>query len=196
MKFNKKLILFISCISLILCLLIVRQTYAKYMNTTQGNTNITIARWRILVNNQDIRNNPEITETITPVLLENEHIKPGVIAPTSEGYFDIIIDSSDVDVSFKYTITPSIQENSCVKDLNVTGYSLNSGEIIPVIDNAPISNNILYKDGVTTTSIRIHIKWTDDETATMDNKADTQTTIDGTCKGNINVALNFIQLQN
>ena len=143
MKFNKKLILFISCISLILCLLIVRQTYAKYMNTTQGNTNITIARWRILVNNQDIRNNPEITETITPVLLENEHIKPGVIAPTSEGYFDIVIDSSDVDVSFNYTITPSIQENSCVKDLNVTGYSLNSGEIIPVIDNTPISNNIV-----------------------------------------------------
>ena len=127
MKFNKKLILFISCISLILCLLIVRQTYAKYMNTTEGNTNITIARWRILVNNQDIRNNPEITETITPVLLENEHIKPGVIAPTSEGYFDIVIDSSNVDVSFNYTITPSIQENSCVKDLNVTGYSLNNG---------------------------------------------------------------------
>ena len=196
MKFNKKLILFISCISLILCLLIVRQTYAKYMNTTEGNTNITIARWRILVNNQDIRNNPEITETITPVLLENEHIKPGVIAPTSEGYFDIVLDSSDVDVSFNYTITPSIQENSCVKDLNVTGYSLNNGEIISVVDNAPISNNILYKDGVTTTSIRIHIKWTDDETATMDNKADTQTTIDETCKGNINVTLNFIQLQN
>ena len=177
-------------------MLIVRQTYAKYMNTTQGNTNITIARWRILVNNQDIRNNPEITETITPVLLENEHIKPGVIAPTSEGYFDIVIDSSDVDVSFNYTITPSIQENSCVKDLNVTGYSLNNGEIISVVDNAPISNNILYKDGITTTSIRIHIKWTDDETATMDNKADTQTTIDETCKGNINVTLNFIQLQN
>ena len=196
MKFNKKLILFISCISLILCLLIVRQTYAKYMNTTEGNTNITIARWRILVNNQDIRNNPEITETITPVLLENEHIKPGVIAPTSEGYFDIVIDSSDVDVSFNYTITPSIQENSCVKDLNVTGYSLNNGEIISVVDNAPISNNILYKDGITTTSIRIHIKWTDDETATMDNKEDTQTTIDETCKGNINVTLNFIQLQN
>ena len=108
----------------------------------------------------------------------------------------LIIDSSNVDVSFNYTITPSIQENSCVKDLNVTGYSLNNGEIISVVDNAPISNNILYKDGITTTSIRIHIKWTDDETATMDNKADTQTTVDETCKGNINVALNFIQLQN
>ena len=78
----------------------------------------------------------------------------------------------------------------------------------PIVENSNLilaghngSSNVsffknLYKDGVTTTSIRIHIKWTDDETATMDNKADTQTTIDETCKGNINVTLNFIQLQN
>lgn len=196
MKINKKIILLISCVSLFLCLFIVKQTYAKYINTAQGNTNITIARWRILVNNEDIRNNPEITGSITPVITTNEHIKPGVMAPTSEGYFDIVIDSTDVDVSFQYTITPTIPETACVKDLNVTGYSLNNGTVTPVISNAPITNTILYMDNITTTNLRIYIKWIDDETQIMDNSADTQTTINTACTANINVALNFIQLQN
>ncbi|MCI6001614.1 MAG: hypothetical protein MRZ37_00430 [Tenericutes bacterium] len=194
MKQKKRIILLLSCISLIISLFIINDTYAKYLNSANGNANIAIARWRILVNNQDIRNNPEITESITPILIENEHIKPGFIAPTTEGYFDIIIDSKDVDVSFQYTITSTTKEEDCVKDLIITGYSLNNGDIIPINNNTPISNNILYKDNIETTNIRIYIKWIDGENETMNNTEDTLTTIDETCQGKINVKLNFLQI--
>ena len=44
--------------------------------------------------------------------------------------------------------------------------------------------------------MRIFIKWVDDETQTMDNKADTAITTNASCKGVIKVVTNFIQLQN
>lgn len=184
------------CISLLFCIMFINETYAKYINSAQGNTNITIARWRIVVNAQDIRSNPEISGTITPVILENEHIKPGVVAPTSEGYFDLMIDASDVDVSFRYTITASIPEDSCVKDLKVTGYSLDDGDFIEIDDDTPITGTFLYSDDIRTANIRMYIKWIDDENQTMDNFEDANATADDNCKGSVNVMLNFIQLQN
>ena len=196
MKIRKKIVLLVSCISLFFCLMIVNSTYAKYMNSTQGNTNLTIARWRILVNDEDIRDNPSITQTLTPVLNGNEHINPGVIAPTSSGYFDIIIDSSSVDVSFKYNISTSVSDNSCVKDLVVTGYSLNDGEVVSISSGEVISNDILYSDNITNTNIRMYIEWIDDDRQTMDNFDDADATVNPDCKGMVDVSLNFVQIKN
>ena len=195
MKKKKNFLLILAIISFFILVGAVSETYAKYINATEGKTDLAIARWRILVNNQDIRNNPEISETLTPTIIENEHIKPGVIAPTSEGYFDLIIDATDVDVSFKYTITPTTPSDSCVKDLKVTSYSINDGEKIN-IDADAITNNILYSDSERKLNMRIFIKWVDDETQTMDNKADTAITTNASCKGVIKVVTNFIKLQN
>ncbi len=195
MKKKKNIILLMAFFGVFVCLWTIGSTYAKYINTAEGGTNLNIARWRILVNDEDIRNNPSISGNITPVLIENEHIKPGVIAPTSSGYFDIIIDSTDVDVSFTYTITPSVPNDSCVKDLIVTGYSLNDGDIETLEDNT-ISNTVLYADNINLTNIRMYIEWIDDESQTMDNNDDTLATSDSDCKGVVMVSLNFVQLKN
>ena len=192
---KKKIIMVLAFTSLLISFCFIGESYAKYVTTIDNVASMSVARWRILVNNQDIRNNPEISETLTPTIIENEHIKPGVIAPTSEGYFDLIIDATDVDVSFKYTITPTTPSDSCVKDLKVTSYSINDGEKIN-IDADAITNNILYSDSERKLNMRIFIKWVDDETQTMDNKADTAITTNASCKGVIKVVTNFIQLQN
>ena len=39
-----------------------------------------------------ILNENEAKQIITPVFYENEHINANVIAPTSKGYFDLILD--------------------------------------------------------------------------------------------------------
>ena len=83
MKKKKNFLLILAIISFFILVGAVSETYAKYINATEGKTDLAIARWRILVNNQDIRNNPEISETLTPTIIENEPIKPVVIAPTS-----------------------------------------------------------------------------------------------------------------
>lgn len=197
MRINKKIIFALALISSVISLLLIQETYAKYQTTATGNTDISIARWNINVNNQDITSNSSITNTITPIFSGNENIKDGVIAPQSQGYFDIVIDTSNVDVSFRYNISTNVASDSAVTDLSVTGYSLNGGEIIPVNGHlSDIGNTVIYNSGADTTiNLRIYIAWLDTETETMNNASDTMATL-SSGKAKLNVILSFIQVAN
>lgn len=194
---HRKLIFVLAIISLFISLFLVQNTYAKYQTTATGTANMQIARWKIKVNNQDITSNSTIANTITPIFSGNENTKDGVIAPRSEGYFDIVIDTTDIDVSFRYEISTNIASDSSVTDLNVTGYSMNGGSIIPVSGNiTSIGNTILYSStSDRIINLRIYIAWLDSETETMDNASDTMASLnDGNAK--LNVLLSFIQMAN
>ena len=111
--------------SLTLCVFFVTESYAKYITSAQGNANMKVARWKIIVNNEDIRDNKTLEAEIKPTFLETEHIASDVIAPTSEGYFDLIIDATEADVSFKYKITLENADHAAVKDLKIKKYEIN-----------------------------------------------------------------------
>ena len=193
---KNRLVLAMALFSLVISFVLIQETYAKYQTTAEGTTNISIARWKIKINSQDIITDSVITNTITPIFSGNEHIKAGVIAPKSEGYFDIVIDSTNVDVSFKYTVSTSINENSVVDDLNVTGYSLNGGTIIPVSGSLnDVTNTIMYGSSTTTNSLRIYIAWEDFEEENMNNSDDTLAAL-SEGKANLDVLLTFTQIAN
>ena len=40
--------------SLFYCITLMQDTYAKYVSSAEANATLTIARWNILINNQDI----------------------------------------------------------------------------------------------------------------------------------------------
>ena len=182
-------------LSLILCFSFIQESYAKYISSTKENTEITVARWRILVNNNDIRNNSTTNASIVPVFPGNEHIASGVIAPTSEGYFDLIIDATDTDVSFKYTIDLAVSSDSSVKDLVAFKYNINDGNDI-VLDksNQKIENTVLHTENTSTIKIRIYVVWDDSESAEMDNSEDTSATVSGN-PAKMDVNLSFIQVK-
>lgn len=181
--------------SLTLCVFFVTESYAKYITSAQGNANMKVARWKIIVNNEDIRDNKTLEAEIKPTFLETEHIASDVIAPTSEGYFDLIIDATAADVSFKYNINFSVNENSAVSDLVVSKYSINDGaEINLPADNQSIENTVLYSNNTSPISIRVYVLWNDGEGSTMDNEADTNATKDGK-KAMMDVNLSFTQLK-
>lgn len=193
---NRKKFLFL-IFGILICLLIfcLIQIYAKYITSAEGNTNMSVARWNILVNNLSIKENSNISSSIIPIFPGNEHIAKDIIAPTAEGYFDLNFNFSDADVSFKYEITTSVAENSSVKDLVATGYSIDNGEKISFTDTIDsIEDTIYLSDNINTRKIRIFVKWDDDEsTATMDNKADTtSTTSENPVLFNVNI--NFTQV--
>ena len=121
MKSKRKLKLLAAFIALIICITQIQQTYAKYIDVKEGNTDFTIAKWKILVNNQDITESSTMSSLINPVYIENDNIKDGVIAPGSEGCFDIEIDSANTGESFAYTITLSNTDENTVEDLKITG---------------------------------------------------------------------------
>lgn len=185
MKNNKKFLLLLIGIFICLLLFSIVQIYAKYLTSASGKTDITIARWNISVNNKSIKNNSDISAAIEPKFDGSTHISPDIIAPTAEGYFDLVFDFSDVDVSFKYEINVSADENSSVTDLVATGYSVVDSDQIPdnwekiTFDtfNQPITDTVLLNDNLDKRTIRVYILWNDDETtAQMTNEQDTDST--------------------
>ena len=160
---NRKFRLLLACISLLILVNLVQETYAKYVSSADATSNLTIARWAFTVNNQDIIANSNFSNTIVPVFDQNANIDSGVIAPTSTGYFDITIDSSNVGVSFDEVITLAASDSNTVDDLVFTGYKKNDDEVA----------------------------WIDGTGETMDNEADTEASQTGTAAVSVNIR--FIQ---
>lgn len=192
MNIKNKIKFFIALISLVYCISLIQDTYAKYVSSASGNATMSIARWNILVNDTDIKNNSNFTNTITPIFEGNENIANNVIDPTSTGYFDIVLDGANADVSFNYTIDLEIDETSDVSDLVIEKYTIGSDSTEYTYDGT-ISKNIILTDINKTISYRFYVTWNDSETATMDNVSDT---LAAGGKAKIAVSINFIQLKN
>lgn len=191
MKLNRKITFLLALLALFYCVSLIQSTYAKYLSTADADTNITIARWNILVNNQDISQNSNFSEVLEPTFTGNENIKDGVIAPTATGYFDITLDGSTTDVSFSYDISLSEAEDNTVTDLKITKYEIDGHSYTY---NGPISGNILLNDQNRALTVRVYVEWvdqTDDET--MTNVDDTTAANSGVAKFKVNV--NVIQLR-
>ena len=172
-----------TCISVIFTIVVIVQTYARYVTTVSGNTNMTIARWNIVVNTVSIRSGMDLSNVIVPVFPGNENIAENVLAPTAEGYFDLVIDFSEVDVSFEYAISILSDEGNVVKDLIITGYSIDGATMQTFtgsdkVITQPISYTDDILEGTTTRNVRVYIMWDDNpETTTMNDAADTATTL-------------------
>ena len=192
---RKHFIYILAFLSFVLCIFFIQESYAKYLTSTSENASINVARWRILVNNKDIREGNTADEVIVPVFDGNENISSGIIAPTSEGYFDLVIDATEADVSFKYNINFSVNDDSAVSDLVATKYSINNGNVVDLNRyNQSITNEVLQANNTAPIYIRVYVIWDDGENSAMDNTADTEATKNGnTAKMNVN--LSFIQLK-
>jgi len=195
MNNRKKILLLLIGICICFLLFYIVQIYAKYLTSTKGSTELTIANWNIVVNNLSIKNNTDISNSIVPVFPGNEHIASNIIAPTAEGYFDLNFDFSNTDVSFQYEITTSAAENSSVKDLVATGYSIDDGEKISFENyNEPISEIIALSSNVASRKLRIYIMWNDNQDSqTMTNQDDTiSTTTENPPILNVNISFTQI----
>ena len=197
MKFYKKIVLIlICCILLASLLLFINMIYAMYKTEFSGKASISISRWDVKVNDNSIKNNQDISSTITPVFPGNEYIASNIIAPTAEGYFDLFLDYTATDVAFKYEINVSPNEESAVKDLVTTGYSVDDGEKIEFSEfNSPISETVNLSNENKTKKIRIYIVWNDDpDTSSMDNLSDTSSTLKADSSAILDVSVAFTQV--
>ena len=190
----KFLIIFIFIISLSLTYLF-QTSYAKYRKKIEMNTSSNIAGWNIELNNETIYNKKTLSKEITPILIEDSNTKEGVIAPGTEGYFDLIINASKVDVSFNYEILPTISSDTNVTDFKPISYKIN-----PIDNESPIpfetSISGIIEHNITTTIIRIYVKWDEDETQIMTNEDDTKAGATKDAKGVIKTSIKFNQINN
>ncbi len=181
----KKARYILAFISLSICLCLMSSTYSRYVADTTGNIDALFAKWQILVSNIDITSNSDTSITFVPIIEENEYVASNVVAPSSKGYFDIDINPTNVDVSFRYLINLEI-ENENIPDLIMTKYSILpddyvEGDPLEVIDldGSSISdtlnfdkNNELFR--FKTFTIRVYFEWYEGENELMNDEDDTE----------------------
>lgn len=181
---KQKIILFL--VSVLIFVLSINSAYARYASSTDGTVSTDIARWQILVNDENITTNKSSSLTITPVIDENENVATGKIAPGSTGYFDIEIDPTNVDLSFMYNISAEANEDSPITDLKVTHYSIfNEGADTSNLEkNTLVDNNLQqikkYNNSVQNFKfdkqvIRLYFMWDDNSlSSSMNDEEDTE----------------------
>ena len=192
MRRCRKLVIFAALMALFYCVSLIQSTYAKYITSAIGTANMTFARWSILVNNQDVVNNSNFSSTITPNFTGTTNIRSGVIAPTSQGTFDIVLDMTDVDVSLDYTVSASISNNNTVSDLKIISYTIDN---VTTPYTSSFTNRVLLNSNTRTVTITFNVEWVEDaqDGAIMNNAADTQAATSGVAALDVNV--NFVQVR-
>lgn len=172
-------------ISLSLSLSLMSNTYSRYIASTTGDVEVAFAKWQILVNDTDITNNSSSSISLVPIIDENENVKSNTIAPSSKGYFDIIINPSNVDVSFNYSISLNY-ENEDLPDLVITKYAMldskyQEGDQIQKLNlsESTIEGTLNYDNSINNFSfepftIRVYFEWYEGDNETMDDTDDTE----------------------
>ena len=187
---TKKAFLLLACIWFIITFSIIQTTYAKYVTNLNANTNISISYWNILVNEQDIVENSDISGSMSCVFPGSTYAKSDVIVPGATGYFDLNIDSSKVSVPFKLTVTSAINETSTLTtDLKVSGYSINGGDLVELTDDVLNFSCDIAQD-TNSTLVRVYTTWVDDG---QDSIEDTELGITGGT-AILDVTLDFEQI--
>ena len=159
---------------------IVSNTYSRYVAAAEGNIDLALANWQILLNNEDITNSSSSVGQINPVILENENVANNKLAPSSKGYFDINIDASSVELSFNYNI--KINKNEILDDLLITKYQIieedtnsEETEYIDVVNNE-INGTIDYSEenAIKPFKIRVFFEWFDGDSEESNDENDTE----------------------
>ena len=184
---------FIAIFILVLCLSITylfQTSYAKYRKQIGGELTTNIASWIIKVNNEDITNSTTLENEIIPVFDASQYVKENTLAPGSTGYFDIIIETLNVDVDYNVEVVDSKGEND-LQDLVLKQYELNDSGTKVNITNHTFSQD--FSKNTERTKIRFYFIWNDDPaTETMNNQSDTSYQLDNDIT-KISLAIKFKQ---
>ena len=193
---KKKIVLFLACLWFIISFLIIQSTYAKYVTSVNGSTNVEISSWKMLVNNQDIMNNSNFSQTLSLTVEENAYHIANYIVPGGEGYFDLALDSSEVSLNFSYTITISNVSTSNISDIKLKGYSLDGGTNITNLTGSTTQITNSVTNNVNSSSIRVYVEWNDDSTTENMNDVQDTTVANTNGKAVIQANISFEQIAN
>ena len=205
----KKFRVLLVIIALVVTLSLMNNTYSRYVAGSSSDVKIDFAKWQLLVNETDITNQSSSNITFEPVIYANKNVAENKIAPSSSGYFDIEIDPTNVDVSFKYTIDLAIDESQNIPDLIITKYAHIPENYIEseteedklnyvYLNNTyTITEDVSYSENMKPITIRIFFEWYEGENQIMDDAADTNIGLEAATndtKFTINAQINFEQV--
>ena len=78
---KKRLLLFIAFLWFLCSFLLIQATYAKYLSSISSSTDVGIASWKIVLNNQDIIQNSNFSNNLNLVFPGNSYYSANTIVP-------------------------------------------------------------------------------------------------------------------
>lgn len=159
---KNKIIYIVCAIMIFISIYEIKNTYGLFESKKEIDIDKSVAKWNIYIND----NNLNTTETFTIdnfTFQETDTVAKDKIAPGILGWFDILIDARDTQVSIIYEITfdfTSLPSNITVEKIE----EINGREIIKTGPNT-YSNYITLEDinNNLKDTIRVYIKWNNDE---------------------------------
>ena len=161
---QKVLFLLMMCVVILLIYKII-DIYAVFHSEVGANIQLVNGVWNISVNGTQITKGTEtqfIIDQITTT--ENNHVKPGTLAPGLSGSFDVAINPEDTNVSVRYDVTLNQEElgSSNLKIKSILEIQ-NGYELIKTAENTytgimtlqEIQKGIIHK-------LRVEVEWADD----------------------------------
>ena len=215
---NKRIKIILILLTLSVTLSFMSDTYSRYIASSDGNVQAEFARWQLLVNNparrvkppktkkpnielsfaswQILVNNKDITDgttsslEITPVIEASNNIKDNKIAPSSKGYFDILVNPTEVEMSFDYTVNVKVL-NENLPDILISKYAIldknyEEGKTTitkqDIVDNE-IKGSLTYDNKTENFkfeefTIRVYFEWYEGINESMNDEQDTEVAID------------------
>lgn len=113
------------------------------------------------------------------------------------GYFDLVVDTSEVDLAVKYTVTATLLNTNEIADCKIIGYSF-PGQIDTITylndSNTEVQGSVAAEYDSST--IRIYVSWDDnEETESLNDTQDTSIALNSG-KAVIQANVSFEQLIN
>jgi len=138
-------------------------TYGVFESKVLNGSQIKLAAWKVEVNNTSITNE-EKTFTIDDIVCStSDNVLNGKLAPGIEGYFDILVDPKNTEVSVRYDIIYDIDYLQSVnKAFVITKIEELSGNELVLTDKYTYTGLILL-DNNNVHTVRTYIKWEDVE---------------------------------
>lgn len=166
-KRNTKKALIFLCLCIILLIIYgVIRIYALFHSELGASVQLENGTWNISVNETDITKGTDIQFEINNVTVEeNEHVKPGNIAPGLTGTFKMNINPNDTNVSVRYDIHLDDEKltnlNIQIKSIKET---LNGNELVKTDQNTYTGIISLEKiQQGTTNEITVEVEWMESE---------------------------------
>lgn len=128
-SYNKKSIKpFFKLLFVFFLVITVSQTFARYTHTINSNGIISVAKWHIEINEEEITNTTNNLNKNIELLNVKDNTTN--IDSGDECYFDIIINPSTTEVSITYSITVDFNESNLPEGTKITKYEkyINIGE--------------------------------------------------------------------
>ena len=182
-------------------------TYSRYVVDTTSNIEVSFAKWQVLVNETDITDGTTTNLEITPTIEASNNVKENTIAPSSKGYFDIVVNPTNIEVSFDYKVTLKLL-NENMPDILISKYAILSdtykeGDTVTTTDitNNEITGTLTYDNKTENFifkpfTIRVYFEWFEGTNELMNDETDTTIGKDAATNGTklqIEAALSFSQ---